>query len=435
MAKSKDLVAAEARVAELKAAIKAAEDDNAARLEAVAPAKAKYARIEKAQRKVLLLTTAAGEPNSRGGAVNLITLADIGLGWHSNSLGKPKVVATNLMSGDLKVQRRTSSVPYTLRGMLQRTRLPAGPATVKAINAAVRRREAAERALDRAWANEKAVRNEAFETGIKVEVEPTATALALRLTVDEGTRVDRDHEINQRAQDATYKLRDAEQHLAFIKSKSPDKDVCPCQACQGDRATAKRIEQKNRELDELTESGMFLCPGHEPAQRHRGPFQRLEIRLTPAIKAGLVKQDPRLADLLPLPERAWEDPLLDMPAAWCRKGKGPQAYARIPELIAELQKAAKAKAREVAAQEKVNEAARKAAEKARLRAQHTKVIVPTATGDGLNWICPSCGNEDEFDPEVSEDPDDNGAAFVECHYCGTELDADVVKTVARKEAA
>lgn len=265
---SKAIQGAKARVAALEAVIAEAVIAEKAAAAAVAPAQKKRVALETRQAKALALTSAGGAPYSEGGAISLISLATIKLGYRDARRSAKQLIEA-LVKGEQKVEAR-GGVSYTLRGLVQRTRIT-DKVRLRPVQRAVKARERAQKALHRAWQNEREAYQAAFDNGDKPELEAVAKAIAAREALV--VTPERNSELNQRRHDAEYRLPEARQHLDWLKASNPDKDVCPCGQCARERQEAIRLRDRKAKLAELPKVRRE-CPTHG---KRLMPTERVDI--------------------------------------------------------------------------------------------------------------------------------------------------------------
>lgn len=307
---------ARARIAELEAAIEAEKDAQAAATAAAEPARKRKAALRARHAKVQLLTQAGGQPNSDGGGIALLSLAMLHPSWGRDFVGKsPAKAATALVSGEAKMQA-IGGIAYSLRGFLQRTRTT-DKARLRPVVLAEKRRRRAQLALKEAWAAERQAYIEAYDAGDKLMVDAVAAAIAKRFVIDDN-EPSIDQSIRDRAWEARRDLPEAQQHLAWVKAKNPDKGVCPCRNCASDRAEAIRAKNEAERIAALP-TGLFTCPIHE--KKHRGPVdwtRMLDSQLGDALRATLDEKVPGWHAALRDPESPWDNRLI-VPRILCAK--------------------------------------------------------------------------------------------------------------------
>lgn len=268
MGKSKALVEAEARLAELRGIEDAWEAHKAERDAAMEPNRARKHALERRHERVLIITSAGGRPNSEGGGISLTSLRGItpAYGWlgygEDRQLPKAGDLAKRMLSGDQRVNGHGGTA-YTLRGLLQRSKAIDKPRLAQ-VNRAIKARERAQRNLHSAWRAEREAYAAAYESGDKLDLEATAKAIAQRAVIPTEPVYDREL---APAHGLQWEITEAERHLAWVKAKNPDTDVCPCGGCQRERrerADADKEEQRIAGLPTV----MFTCPDDQ--KRHRG---------------------------------------------------------------------------------------------------------------------------------------------------------------------
>lgn len=300
---------ARARVAELEAAIDAEKVAIAAAEAALVPQRKRKAAIKARQAKTMLLTQAGGQPNSDGGGIASITLAMLNPSWGRDFAGKrPAKAAEALATGEAKMQA-IGGIAYSLRGFLQRTRR-VDKAIMKPVLAAERRRRRAQLALREAWAAERQAYIEAYNAGEKLMLPAVAAELARRFVIPDG-----EPSVEQSIRDAAWQARrdlpEAQQHLAWVKAKNPDKGVCPCRLCATERQDAIRAKAERERIAALP-TVMFECPVHE--KRHRGATEIREVReakIGDELRAALDEKAPGWQQLAG-EDRWYPSVLLDM---------------------------------------------------------------------------------------------------------------------------
>lgn len=263
---SKGLKEAKARLAALRATIAAAAVADKAADNAVKPIRAKLEALHKRLERMVVVTTA-------GGGHRLTTLAEMQLGYLGGTqFSSEKVLRDAIAKGEQKVQLGYG-VTMTIRGLSQRVHFPAKEA-VRLYQQRVRATDRATVALQKAQAAQNAALEAAFESGRKSDPDELAKFVARAYALREAARPVLDHEVQQKASDARRFLADAEQHLAWIKATNPDKDVCPCQRCQAERAAAIRRKALVERIANLP-SAIRTCDQHG---RKRMKLERLEGR-------------------------------------------------------------------------------------------------------------------------------------------------------------
>lgn len=376
---------ARARIAELEAAIEAEKDAQAAATAAAEPARKRKAALRARHAKVQLLTQAGGQPNSDGGGIASITLAYLGPSWARDVVGKrPKDAAEALVSGQSKMQA-IGGIAYSLRGFLQRTRTT-DKARMRPVVLAEKRRRRAQLALKEAWAAERQAYIEAYDAGDKLDPRVIAAEIAKRFVIDDN-EPSIDQSIRDRAWEARRDLPEAQQHLAWVKAKNPDKGVCPCRNCASDRAEAIRAKNEAERIAALP-TGLFNCPVCK--RRHRGSHDVQAMY-------GYQLSD-KLAELLDADAPGWREATEDperrnthlINRIYCAKGR--TWFLWTTEI-----------------KRRIEAAAKKAARTPR-----------------VEWTCPN--------PECAEDvitakpgPDDE---LVECPVCG--IEANIPSLVMRR---
>lgn len=326
---------ARARIAELEAAIEAEKDAQAAAVASVEPARKRKAALRARHAKTQLLTQAGGQPNSDGGGIASITLAMLHPSWARDFAGKrPKQAAESLVKGEAKMQA-IGGIAYSLRGFLQRTRR-VDKAIMRPVVVAERRRKRAQLMLREAWRAEREAYATAYEAGEKLMLPAVAAELAKRFVIDDN-EPSIDQSIRDRAWEAKRDLPEAQQHLAWVKAKNPDKGVCPCRNCASDRQEAIRAKNEAERIAALP-TVMFKCPLHE--KRHRGPLDQthlIDYQLGDALRAKLDETLPGWYAALHDPESPYDNRLI-VPRVLCAKN---QQWLVYTPLIEKAVKAAK----------------------------------------------------------------------------------------------
>lgn len=279
MAKPKALVEAEARLAELRAIEDAWEAHKAERESAMEPNRARRAALEKRHKQRTLLTKAGGQPNSTGGGISLTSLYAIGpgygfAGYGETKLPKPGDLAKRILSGEQRVTVSTTGyggTAYTLRGLLDRTVAIDKPRLRGVVKAQAARRRA-EKRLEDAWRAEREAFAAAYAAGDKLDREAVAKEVARRVTIPTQAQFDEELRPNH---NVDWLIQEAEQHLAWVKAKNPDKDVCPCGSCQRERRDKADAAKEAKRIAALP-TVMFTCP--EDQKRHRGSVDVVEYR-------------------------------------------------------------------------------------------------------------------------------------------------------------
>lgn len=315
----RSLTEVKARAAELEAIIAEAKAAEAAAELAIAPARKRRAALTAKLSKLLVLTTAGGQPNSDQGGVALKSIATISIESFGSANLKEKELAAALVAGKVKIGGGGYGVSYSLRGFLQRSRM-IELRQLRGVNKARAKREAAQAALREAWRAEREAYSAAYETGTKPDHEAIAAAMAKRHVINVSPVVS--HDLQQKASDAArWGLPRLQQHLDWAKAKNPDKGVCPCPDCAQERAEVIRHRDLVAKLAPLPKRRV-KCP------QHGGKIMAAET---------LVGEWVDIAG-----KRDW---YRDVPAVWCPVG--PHRLIDVPSLVKRLTKAA-AKARPVA---------------------------------------------------------------------------------------
>ena len=441
MATAKQLRDARARVREVRQTIKAGQAaERAANARTEAPAKKLNAIRARLAKQPILTQAAAREQRHITvivGPTRIETLDAIGLGWAGDRSSGPEM-AKRLSSGETKVQLAGSSVPYTLGGMLQRSRV-----TTPARLAAIRKAEAAyDRAKKSLEARAKALVSiyaEAFEAGEKPDKAAIVDALAREFAISVQPKpTDAERQAIEDGREASRDLADAEKHLrwheqdeaTFVKDplntvwvdgkgqvQAEVKPVeCPCRECGHDRSEREKQAKETARLDALP-TVMYACPRHK--RRHRVAVDRRNVTITREVRDMILAKTPVAELTLPEPKvgqtfkagQGWIDDepkpsdkvaLDQVPVLWCRVEKKvePLLFLNEVALVKEQAAAAKAKAREE------REAAK--AGKKRVKVIHADA----AEGDTIRFTCPDCGDEQE---QVVEDGEDG--LLVACDTC------------------
>ena len=378
MSKPKAVLAAEARVAELEAAIATRNAAEQAAQQAIAPAIARKAMLSRRLSKMLLLTEAGGSPYSEAGGIRLRSLDNVTLGWH-NVERKPADLAEALLAGEVKIEA-IGGIAYTLRGFLRRSRMTT-LAQLWAVRRAVAKRERAEGALKAAWKAEREAYAEAFGIGAKCDEAVIASQVAAKLAIS-ARPASIDPAIYEAGRSATNELANAQNHLAWAKGTDPDKGLCQCYACQGDRRTAANARIEAERIAGLP-TGMISCP--QCNRRHR---VSLDERATTFTEDKAAELHEKFGVTVKPYER------VTVPRGFCHKSESWILLAS--EWAVRQAKAAKAAARH--------------------------------KSKGLTFICPNPDCGCTVTSVIEGD-------MVSCDECEAEWDAGAVKTVKPEKAA
>lgn len=412
MSATKAMRDAQARVAELEAeqATIQRQVDEAETL--IKPLAAKVGAIRKRRAKTAIISNTAG-------TIWFGTLASIGPDTHGvRALApdvKAKAISEALLSGGLKLTGSGGhGVTITLRGLSGRVRVP-DKAAVTVHKRAVLARQRADTKAAAARRAEQLALEECFHTAVKVPTDAILPDLIAEVVASVRlAKAPQPYQLRHDLQRMTYAespLATAKAHLAFVKTGSTE--PCPCRTCASDRQQAILRRDEAIRLDALP-TVMGICPAAEHG-KHRIAIERTAVRLSDENRERLIVVAPAIGPLLPKNVGYYGVATGDAPKGWCRKGPVPNGFVRVAVWLAELEKAAKVAAK----------AAKKVAK--------PRIVTPTATGDPdtLNWICPSCSEESDFDIQPADFEAEESDAYVECSSCGYEGNPDTVKTVAK----